>query len=64
MDVYFTYRSASLAELRTQVQWWEQHNATGVLIPDHLFVAGGDTPRSQARRGSDPLVLLSAVATL
>ena len=64
MDVYFTFRSVPLAQLREQVSWWEQHKATGVLLPDHLFVAGGDTPRSQARRGSDPLVLLAAVAAL
>ncbi len=64
MDVYFTFRSAPLEQLREQVLWWEQHNATGVLVPDHLFVAGGDTPRSQARRGSEPLTLLAAVATL
>ncbi len=64
MDVYFTFRSAPLDALRQQVTWWEQHNATGVLVPDHLFVAGGETPRSQARRGSEPLVLLAAVAAL
>src|SRR5438067_1869357 len=56
MDVYFTIRSAPLAELRAHVGWIEAQGAAGVLIPDHLFVA--------TRRGSEPLVLLAAIATM
>jgi alkanesulfonate monooxygenase SsuD/methylene tetrahydromethanopterin reductase-like flavin-dependent oxidoreductase (luciferase family) len=64
MDVFFTFRSAPLDQLKTEVAWWEQHGATGVMVPDHLFVGGGERPRAEARRGSDPLVLLTAIATL
>lgn len=64
MDVYFTIRSGPKDQLRTQIAWIEQVGGTGVLVPDHLFVAGGDRPRSEARRGSDPIVLISAIAAL
>lgn len=51
-------------QLRTQVAWIEQVGGSGLLVPDHLFVGGGSRPRAEARRGSDPIVLISAVAAL
>jgi alkanesulfonate monooxygenase SsuD/methylene tetrahydromethanopterin reductase-like flavin-dependent oxidoreductase (luciferase family) len=63
VDIYFTIRGAPLSELRAQVHWIEAHGGAGVMAADHLFVGGG-VPRQQARRGFDPLVVLSAVATL
>jgi alkanesulfonate monooxygenase SsuD/methylene tetrahydromethanopterin reductase-like flavin-dependent oxidoreductase (luciferase family) len=63
MDVYFTIRSAPLTALRTRVAWLESLGARGVLIPDHLFI-GGVGPRADARRGSEPLTMLAAIATL
>jgi alkanesulfonate monooxygenase SsuD/methylene tetrahydromethanopterin reductase-like flavin-dependent oxidoreductase (luciferase family) len=64
MDVYFTLRSAPLDELRATVAWIEAQGAAGVFVPDHLFVGGPHATRMQARPGSDPFVLLTAVATL
>jgi alkanesulfonate monooxygenase SsuD/methylene tetrahydromethanopterin reductase-like flavin-dependent oxidoreductase (luciferase family) len=64
MDVYFTLRGAPLAELRSNVQWVEQVGARGVLLPDHLFTGDIGSDRSQVRRGSDPLVLLGAIAAM
>jgi alkanesulfonate monooxygenase SsuD/methylene tetrahydromethanopterin reductase-like flavin-dependent oxidoreductase (luciferase family) len=64
MDVYFTIRGAPLDELRRNVGWIEDRGATGVLIPDHLFTNGGSSDRTQARRGSDPIVLLAAIAAM
>src|SRR5579871_4781519 len=63
MDVYFTVRSAPFGELRERVSWLEAHGAAGVFASDHLFVADGG-PRANARRGSDPIVLLSTIAAL
>ena len=34
------------------------------MAADHLFMGGGRTPRQQARRGFDPIVVLSVVAAL
>ena len=64
MDVYFTIRGAPLPELRRQAAWIEAHGGTGVMAADHLFVGGGSLPRRQARRGFDPVVVLSAVAAI
>src|SRR5579872_5742185 len=63
MDVYFTVRSAPFGELRDRVSWLESHGAAGVFAADHLFVADGGS-RANARRGSDPIVLLSTIAAL
>jgi alkanesulfonate monooxygenase SsuD/methylene tetrahydromethanopterin reductase-like flavin-dependent oxidoreductase (luciferase family) len=64
MDVYFTIRGAPLDELRQHVARIEERGATGVLIPDHLFTSVAGAARAQARRGSDPIVLLAAIATM
>ena len=64
MDGYVTIRSASLDQLRAQVSWVERLGAKGILIPDHLFVSTDNRPRTEARRGSEPLVLLAAIATI
>jgi alkanesulfonate monooxygenase SsuD/methylene tetrahydromethanopterin reductase-like flavin-dependent oxidoreductase (luciferase family) len=57
-------RGAPLDELRARVAWVENIGAAGILIPDHLFTGGQAADRSDARRGSDPIVLLAAVASL
>jgi alkanesulfonate monooxygenase SsuD/methylene tetrahydromethanopterin reductase-like flavin-dependent oxidoreductase (luciferase family) len=64
MDVYFTIRSAPLDELRERVAWLEAHGAAGVLCADHLFIGGDRRPRSEARRGSEPIVLLATIAAM
>src|SRR5579859_1704917 len=59
MEIFFTIRSAPLAELRSSVAWLEGVGANGVVLPDHLFVGGAG-----GRRGSDPIVLLAAIAAI
>src|SRR5215472_15341323 len=63
MDVFFAVRSAPVADLRERVAWLEAHGASGVFAADHLFVASG-VPRAEARRGSDPIVLLATIAAM
>jgi alkanesulfonate monooxygenase SsuD/methylene tetrahydromethanopterin reductase-like flavin-dependent oxidoreductase (luciferase family) len=63
MKVYVTDRGGSLEALRQRVRDLEAMGVSGVLVSDHLFVAGGG-PRREARLPTEPLTTLAAIAAL
>jgi alkanesulfonate monooxygenase SsuD/methylene tetrahydromethanopterin reductase-like flavin-dependent oxidoreductase (luciferase family) len=63
MKVYVTLRGVALTEVRERVAELDAMGVAGVLVGDHLFIAGAG-PRAQARRPPEPLTTLATVATL
>lgn len=64
VDVLVTVSDVpDIEKLRGDVSRWEALGVTGVLLTDHLFVAGGG-PRGSAERPPDPVVVLAAIGAL